>query len=284
MGEEERCARLSDQLGVQIHAQQFIQSHTILNSLAHTFADTPTLVLGGRGDAVRKVAESYGFRRAYTTLDVHAWNPSVWPLHDLTQSERECTIPVDFSQTPIEAIIVFHDPRNWSLDIQVMCDVLQSGGVIGGPFLRPGQLKRRPVEVIFCNPDLIWRADFERPRLGQGAFKEASLAVFKALTGHTYDFIQYGKPTTATYKFAEKVLADELERLYGHRALPPVYMIGDNPESDIAGANGADWSSVLVHTGVYDPKAGKSTHKPTHEAEDVESAVQLAIKQSTHTR
>lgn len=41
----------------QIHAQQFIQSHTILNSLAHTFADTPTLVLGGRGDAVRKVAE-----------------------------------------------------------------------------------------------------------------------------------------------------------------------------------------------------------------------------------
>lgn len=33
--------------------------------------------------------------------------------------------------------------------------------------------------MVFCNPDLLWRAEFERPRLGQGAFKEAFQAVFK---------------------------------------------------------------------------------------------------------
>lgn len=32
---------------------------------------------------------------------------------------------------------------------------------------------------MFCNPDLIWRSDFDRPRLGQGAFKEAFQAVYK---------------------------------------------------------------------------------------------------------
>ena len=47
---------------------------------------------------------------------------------------------------------------------------------------------------------------------------------------------------------------------------------------DIAGANAAGWSSVLVRTGVYDPSAGPPKHQPTCEAEDVEEAVQWAIK------
>ena len=46
---------------------------------------------------------------------------------------------------------------------------------------------------------------------------------------------------------------------------------------DIAGANAARWNSVLVHTGVYEPTQGPPTHKPTHEASDVEQAVKWAI-------
>jgi len=53
----------------------------------------------------------------------------------------------------------------------------------------------------------------------------------------------------------------------------------DNPESDIAGANAAEWQSVLVKTGVYDPFQGTPTHLPTHVAEDVEEAVKWAIEQ-----
>lgn len=47
---------------------------------------------------------------------------------------------------------------------------------------------------------------------------------------------------------------------------------------DIAGANAAGWHSVLVRTGVYEPELGGPSHVPTHEAGDVESAVQWAIK------
>lgn len=53
----------------------------------------------------------------------------------------------------------------------------------------------------------------------------------------------------------------------------------DNPESDIAGANAARWKSILVRTGVYDPRQGPPSHRPTHEVEDVEQAVQWALKQ-----
>ena len=72
---------------------------------------------------------------------------------------------------------MFHDPRNWALDIQVMIDVILSRGIVDRS--RPVVDGATPVELIFCNPDLLWRSEFPRPRLGQGAFREAFQAVFK---------------------------------------------------------------------------------------------------------
>ncbi|KAJ6558501.1 HAD hydrolase [Mycena vulgaris] len=271
VSEQERCEKLTTKLGFKIRANQYVQAHTILKTLSHKYTDTPVLVLGGKLDQVRQVATDYGFKKAYTSLDVLAWNPSVWPFHQLAASESAATKELDFSQTPISAIFVFHDPRNWAMDIQVSCDVIQSGGVIGGPYV-PLENQIKPVELVFCNPDLIWRSDFDRPRLGQGAFKVAFQAVFKALTGSEYPHVQFGKPTRATYNFAAQVLSDGM----GHSGpLPPVYMIGDNPESDIAGANAAEWQSVLVKTGVF--AGGQPAHEPTYIAEDVEEAVSWAI-------
>jgi len=282
VGEEERCQKLTKHLGFPIQPTQYIQAHTVLKSVVHKYADVPVLVLGGKCDVVRKVAGSYGFKKAYTTLDVLAWDPSVWPFHQLSDAERQSVKQVDFSKTPIHAVFVFHDPRNWSLDIQVTCDILLSNGIIGGPYAKD----QSKIPLVFCNPDMIWRSDFDRPRLGQGAFREAFQAVYKGLTGTTYPHIQFGKPTAATYKFAEKVLRDRLAEIQGSEVIdmPQVYMIGDNPESDIAGANAAGWASVLVHTGVYDPKDGPPRHKPTHEVEDVEAAVKWAIEREMNRR
>lgn len=277
--EAQRAQKLTGQLGAPIDDQQILQAHTILKTKAYEFADKPVLVLGGRTNECREVAEEYGYKQVYTTLDIHNWDPAVWPMHHLSDFERvSAKKGIDFSKIPISAVFVFHDPRNWALDIQVLCDIVQSGGVVGGPHLSRQQQLQNPVEIVFCNPDLIWKSDFPRPRLGQGAFRDAFQAVYKSLTGSIYPYIQYGKPTEATYKFAEKVLVDRLERLYGVRsALPPVYMVGDNPESDIAGANGAKWNSILVRTGVFDPEEGPPTHTPTHIAQDVEKAVHWAI-------
>ncbi|KAI0259217.1 HAD-like domain-containing protein [Gloeopeniophorella convolvens] len=274
--EEARAKRLTEQLGHEITTSNFMQAHTILKSLAHEYANQSVLVLGGRRGVLRKVAESYGFQHVYTTLDIKAWDSHVWPFYDLTPEERASARPVDFSKTPISAIFVFHDPRNWALDIQIMTDVIMSRGIVGRS--HPVNCAP-PVQLVFCNPDLQWRSEFPRPRLGQGAFREAFQAVFKALTGAPYPHVQYGKPTTPTYEFAEKMLRSRIMEIHGAAdAQPNLYMVGDNPESDIAGANAAGWSSILVHTGVYDPESGDPSHLPTHQAENVEAAVRWAIE------
>ncbi|KAK7045715.1 hypothetical protein VNI00_007548 [Paramarasmius palmivorus] len=279
--EEKRAEKLSKSLGVTIDSEQIIQAHTILKDLVGKYGDSPVLVLGGKNDDMRFVAESYGFKKAYTTADVLLWNPSVWPFQSFDPAHMKRRLPVDFSKTRIEAVLVFHDPRNWGTDVQIMCDVIQSDGIIGNPYVDPDARTSRPVEVIFCNPDLLWKSDFSRPRLGQGAFRESFQAVYKALSGTTYPFVQFGKPTTPTYKYAEKIIHGMIKRLYGENAsFPSMYMIGDNPASDIAGANGAKWNSVLVHTGVYDPSLGQPQHKPTQEAKDVEAAVRWAIERA----
>ena len=70
-------------------------------------------------------------------------------------------------------------------------------------------------------------------------------------------------------------------RKLGH--LHRVYMVGDNPESDIRGANefesahGTDWLSVLVRTGVH--KEGMTPkYKPRVVVDDVMAAVKWALE------
>ena len=70
--EEDRSKRLSEQLGFEVRPKispfrrlcyfkittsTFMQSHTIMKSSAHKYTNRPVLVLGGRGDILRKVAE-----------------------------------------------------------------------------------------------------------------------------------------------------------------------------------------------------------------------------------
>lgn len=61
-------------------------------------------------------------------------------------------------------------------------------------------------------------------------------------------------------------------------------MVGDNPESDIRGANeyqsplGTKWTSILVKTGVF--RAGtQPKYVPTTIADDVLAAVKWALKE-----
>lgn len=72
-----------------------------------------------------------------------------------------------------------------------------------------------PVHLVFCNPDLLWRANYPTPRFGQGAFRIALEAVLKARTGKSYPYTQYGKPTKATYEFAERLLREQVSKLAG---------------------------------------------------------------------
>lgn len=97
-----------------------------------------------------------------------------------------------------------------------------------------------------------------------------------------------GKPTPITYDYAEQVLQKYHQKIepFSTSPIKTVYMIGDNPESDICGALIADessslaWRSVLVETGVH--KAGTTpAYRPTATKTNVWEAVRWAVSQET---
>lgn len=56
----------------------------------------------------------------------------------------------------------------------------------------------------------------------------------------------------ATYKYADEVIASWMEQLHGEERIPEnIYMVGDNPASDIIGGNMYGWNTCLVRTGVF---------------------------------
>lgn len=120
---------------------------------------------------------------------------SVHPFHDLSANEQATIVslfptflpfltplkhsPVDFSNIKFKAIIVCHDPRNWGMDIQIMCDILLGNGYITAGTPQAREKKPTAVDVIFCNPDLLWKNEFEVSRFGQGGFRFAWEAVWR---------------------------------------------------------------------------------------------------------
>ncbi|CAK7565192.1 MAG: hypothetical protein SEPTF4163_003102 [Sporothrix epigloea] len=212
----------------------------------------------------------------------------------------------------IAAAFVFNDPRDWALDIQILTDMLQARRGLLGTF-DPASLSAKGSEggtrLFFSNSDLLWAAKYHLPRFGQGAFAAAVAGVWAQMVSAEQPpllspkggrSMLLGKPNAATYRFAERTLRQyraSLLEAHASRASPAakdaplqtVYMVGDNPDSDIAGANqfssahGTDWCSVLVETGVYDPARDKSSsdylrHRPRAIVNDVRAAVRWALQ------
>lgn len=244
----------------------------------------------------------YGFTSVITPGDLFAADPSIWPFSraqlPFYQSHAR---PLPNPLPPFSAIFVYNDPRDWGLDLTVILDLLLSqGGYLGtlSPLNNRADLPNRGYqqdaqpELWFANPDLWWAAKYHLPRLGQGGFREALEGVWAATTGGPGAGVELrkrviGKPHRETYEFAEKRLVEHRRDLFAGRTgladLKRVYMVGDNPESDIRGGNnydspvGTKWETLLVKTGVYNDGEVPSV-PPTEIVEDVWDAVQYAVQ------
>ena len=258
---------------------------------------------------------SYGFTNVLTPADLITTFPSLWPFASPQNYEsyarplsNKQLSPRDFAlndaQNPvkIDSIFIFNDPRDWALDTQIILDLLLSHkGYLGSLSSKNGNaslpnlgyLQDGQPPLYFSNPDLFWAAAHHLPRLGQGGFRKAFEGVWNAVTGGPEKgvFLQgrmFGKPHQATFAYAEKRLVSHRRDLLGKgrtkigmEGLKDVYMVGDNPESDILGANqyvssaGSTWHSILVRSGVYD--GGEPAHKPKTIVKDVWDAVQWGM-------
>ncbi|ORY67612.1 HAD-like domain-containing protein [Pseudomassariella vexata] len=301
--EEDRVIDLSSKLNVELSTENFVQSHTPFQELAHGpngLKDKNILVTGSNAAQSRAIAEQYGFKNVITPADILMAHPTIWPFEPLMEEVYAKTArPLPTSQPKIDAIFVFNDPRDWALDIQIISDLLMSrDGVLGTYSSKNGkpdlpdsgwQGDGQP-PIFFSNPDLFWSASYPHPRFGQGAFQAAMYGIWRDITGgKELKRTVIGKPYRQTYQYAERVLNNHRAKLLGSGieklgALSRVYMVGDNPESDIRGANdfvspdGTDWTSVLVRTGVWSAARGEPAHPPKMIVDDVAAAVNWALE------
>lgn len=290
-----------------------MQSHTPFAELSQ-YHDKTVLVMGGDEDQCRFVAENYGFKNVVVPADLYAADDSLWPFSrqflDLYKTyARPLPKPLytpgaDLnSSLKIDAVFVYNDPRDWGLDSTLILDLLLSkDGVFGTLSPKNGdtslpnngfQQDDQP-PLYFSNPDLWWAAKYHLPRLGQGGFREALEGLWAAHTGGKEAGVELkkeviGKPYTKTYAYAEGLITRHREIMLKGKVdgrpepLKRVYMVGDNPESDIKGGNdfrspvGTEWWSVLVKTGVH--RDGQEPRwKPRTIVEDVRGAVEWALK------
>ena len=231
----------------------------------------------------------YGFTNVITPADILAAYPTIWPFSQnfapyydsfarpLPKAIYDPERPDLPNSLKIDAVFVFHDPRDWARDTQLILDLLLSHrGYLGtlstcnSNSLLPNQGYQQDGQppLYFSNPDLLWAAAYHLPRLGQGGFREAFEGVWGAMTGGEEKGVSLqkrmcGKPYEITYAFAEKKLESHRPAIIGPAAarqrLKRVYMVGgklerpgsaapylvvfsltsgvDNPESDIRGAN-----------------------------------------------
>ncbi|CDO94966.1 unnamed protein product [Kluyveromyces dobzhanskii CBS 2104] len=286
--EKQRTEFLSDALDVEISPLQIVQSHTPFKALVNRHKK----VLCCGVDTVREVAETYGFETVVQPVDILALNKVISPFTAASDEylKRVARKHKSLSKTPFEAIMVFNDPRDWATDIQIISDLLNSDrGYLGT--LRKGTSEQPSIPIYFSNDDLLWANHYHLNRFGQGAFRIIINSLYSKLNGgKKLNDVSIGKPTKLSYDFANHVLIDwrqklidgttnSTEQLLPELGISPkaspfekVYMVGDNPASDIIGAFNYGWESCLVRTGVFSD-GDKLPCKPTMIVDNVLQAV-----------
>ncbi|KAM7217101.1 HAD-like domain containing protein [Rhypophila decipiens] len=282
--EQARVEILNSKLGTNLTTDHIIQSHTPFGALVdgpEKLRNKTILVTGSDYETSRKIMHNYGYKNVVTPGDIYKAEPQIFtfvkdeekhfydhlpPLPKPVYKNRTFNADTDFSDyLKIDAIFILNDVRDWALDYQIISDLLVSHqGYLGTTsqknekhhWQQDGQPK-----LYFSNADLTWGATWHMPRYGQGSTKASLEGLWAAeLSSYTY-----GKPTELAYQYAERALRNVRDKLflqqgYTEDSIPPlrtVYMIGDNPESDIAGPNmyvsenGTAWHGILVKTGIF---------------------------------
>ncbi|KAK3023910.1 hypothetical protein RJ639_043453 [Escallonia herrerae] len=292
--ESRRAFELSELLGVKIIPSQVVQGHSPFKNLTKRF-ENELVVATGKGEPAVVLSE-YGFKKVISLEEYASCFDNIDPVShfkswtsqqvNLHGNSRELVPSFDVSSDRVKAAFVVSDPVDWGRDIQVLCDILRSGGL-------PGKKNGHQPNLYFAADDLEYQvrgdqhhellfvdsrdaglnlvqAVFPSERLGLGAFRTALESIFNRIHHCPLEYTTFGKPNPFVFRNAESILLKlqphsfrgdlimEAGNMTSH-SFQTLYMIGDNPSVDIKGARqaGPPWFSILTRTGVF---RGKENH------------------------
>ncbi|KAK4430855.1 putative CDP-alcohol phosphatidyltransferase class-I family protein C22A12.08c [Sesamum alatum] len=291
--ESRRASELSDLLGVKILASQVVQGHSPFRTLLKRF-ENEFIVATGKGEPAVVMSE-YGFKRVISLEAYASLFKNIDPVAQYKRwttkqefncsrnSEKIASSHIDCSQK-VKAAFVVSDPVDWGRDIQVLCDILTSGGV-------PGEENGQQPPLYFAADDLQYQAAFPSERLGMGAFRIALESVFNSIHDKPLEYTSFGKPNPFVFRNAEMILRHLLQSScpgnvrtehadVGLPSFKTLYMIGDNPLVDVKGAQqaGYPWFSILTRTGVFRQRENHTQYPADMVVDTVEEAVDFILK------
>jgi HAD superfamily hydrolase (TIGR01456 family) len=274
MSEASRAAILTSMLGVSVLPSQVVLAHTPLIRFARELSRPGHSVVTVGGPGCPDVARLYGFERVLDIAHLgQAW-PESTPFARYDGLPELSAADVEHASLPVSAALVMTDSRDFHRDLQLLVDIVEKGRSGGNVGL---------ATIAFCNPDVTFPAECKTPRLAGGILRIALDAALVALRANfdgtsrdepMYRALQIGKPYSINFDVAEQALLRQIPGCDGEtnvkNILDRIYMIGDNPHSDIAGANsrGRPWHSVLLRSGVYQGGSHEAdvVHDDVHEA------------------
>ncbi|KAI8016440.1 Uncharacterized protein YKR070W [Camellia lanceoleosa] len=282
--ESKRAFELSKLLGVNILPSQVIQGHTPFKQLVKRF-ENDLIIAVGKGEPATVMSE-YGFKNAFSIDEYASCFDNIDPLAQFKKwttghVNQNNTIRSTACTQRVQAAFIVSDSVDWSRDIQVLCDILRTGGL-------PGREIAHQPSLYFANDDLEYQAVFPSERLGMGAFRIALESIFSSIHPNALEYTSFGKPNPSVFRNAETVLMETVPSSYqsanhvtgGNHVFRTLYMIGDNPSVDIKGAKqaGHPWFSILTRTGVFKGKENHAEHPADLVVDTVEEAVDYIFR------
>ncbi|CAH1782901.1 unnamed protein product [Owenia fusiformis] len=227
---QHKAKQLSEWLDIHISPEQVVMSHSPLRMFKQ-FHDKRVLV-SGQGP-VEEIAKNLGFKDIVTMKQLRHMMPSL----DMVDHKRRKTAPCAFEKyfPRIEAIVLFGEPVRWETNLQLIIDVLLTNGLPAGA---PSIIPYPHIPILACNMDLLWMAEAHMPRFGHGCFLQCLEALYKKITARDIHYTALiGKPSEMTYHHATQLLSDQARSMGLTAPVKHIYCVGDNPETDIYGAN-----------------------------------------------
>eukprot|EP01018_Ginkgo_biloba_P017359 Gb_18109 [translate_table: standard] len=291
-----RASELSNLLGVHIFPHQVLQGHAPFKKLVNRFGNELVLAVG-KGEPANVMSE-YGFREVISMDEYVYYFDNIDPLAQYKSWAKQCPshneklhawsqAQPDVVSKKLQAAFIVSDPVDWGRDIQVLCDVLRSGGL-------PGKIDGHQPPLFFAADDLEYQGAFPTERLGMGAFRIALESIFNRIHHNPLTYTSFGKPKATVFRDAEIVLQElssaisfprsySLETLnnpsFPSHQMKTVYMIGDNPAVDIYGAQqaGQPWFSILTRTGCFKGKGNHEQFPADMVVDNVEAAIDYIL-------
>ncbi|NXS15050.1 HDHD5 hydrolase, partial [Mystacornis crossleyi] len=256
---QKKADQLSHLLGVPISQDQVMMSHSPLRMFKHYHEKC--VLVSGQGPLL-DIAQDLGFCQPITIDALREKRPLLDAVdHDRRPSVlfHACSVTV-----VLAAVVLFGEPVRWETSLQLIIDVLLTSGYPGNPY---EQQNYPHIPVLACNMDLMWVAEAQSPRFGHGTFMVCLENIYKKITGKELKYeALMGKPSRLTYQYAEHLLRAQALRRSWEQPIQTLYAVGGPAalsqddetglgwHNELAPAAAARCRSVLVCTGVYNPR------------------------------